>query len=736
MQQSAAARSAGIFGDIQYAQGHRHTACQHVASQSLEGDRMREDAHQKVKPSHLKRTAYLYIRQSSLRQVFENTESTKRQYALRQHAVALGWQPDQIVVIDSDLGQSGASAADRAGFQRLVTEVSLGRAGIVLGLEVSRLARNSMDWHRLLEICALSDTLILDEDGTYDPAHFNDRLLLGLKGTMSEAELHVLRARLQGGILNKARRGELFMRPPIGFAYDALGRLILDPDQQIQRTIRMLFDTFQRTGSAMATIREFRNAGILFPRRIHSGPAKGDVIWGKLEHSHVLRVLHNPRYAGAFVFGRSRTRKNIDGECRVEQLPREEWHTFLPESHPAYISWEDYERNLKQLRENAQAFGADRRNSPPREGPALLQGLIVCGKCGRRMTLRYHLRQAGLCPEYVCQRKGIENAEPLCQRIPGAEIDRVIGDILLEMVNPVTLDVALTVQQELQARLDEADRLRKQQVERARYEAELAQRRYMHVDPQNRLVADTLEADWNQKLRALDEAQQEYEQRREQDRQVFSEEQRAAILALAQDFPRLWRDPTTEDRDRKRMIRLLVEDVTMLRGEQITLHLRFRGGSQRTVTLPNPLRSWERWMTDAEVVTRIDELLNTNTFEEIAAILNNAGFRSGKGQRFTSRYIARIQKHYSLRSRFDRLRSRGMLTLNEMASVLSVNPKTVKVWTAHGLLNGHAYTDKPEQLFEPVGSDMPKKAQGTKLCLRSLFASVMPDCSKEVQCEA
>jgi DNA invertase Pin-like site-specific DNA recombinase len=697
---------------------------------------MRADEHQKVTPSHLKRTAYLYVRQSSLRQVFENTESTKRQYALRQHAIALGWQPDQIVVIDSDLGQSGASAADREGFQRLVTEVSLGRAGIVLGLEVSRLARNSMDWHRLLEICALSDTLILDEDGTYDPAHFNDRLLLGLKGTMSEAELHVLRARLQGGILNKARRGELFMRPPIGFAYDALGRLILDPDQQIQRTIRMLFDTFQRTGTAMATIREFRKAGVLFPRRIHSGPAKGDVIWGKLEHSHVLRVLHNPRYAGAFVFGRSRTRKNIDGECRVEQLPREEWHTFLPESHAAYISWEDYERNLKRLRENAQAFGSDRRNSPPREGPALLQGLIVCGKCGRRMTLRYHVRQAGLCPEYVCQRKGIENAEPVCQRIPGAEIDGVIGNILLEMVNPVTLDVALTVQQELQARLDEADRLRRQQVDRARYEAELAQRRYMHVDPQNRLVADTLEADWNQKLRALNEAQQEYEKRREQDRQVSNEEQRTAILALAQDFPRLWRDPATKDHDRKRMIRLLVEDVTMLRGDQITLHLRFRGGSQRSIILPNPLRSWERWMTDAEVVNRIDELLNTNTFEEIAEILNGAGFRSGKGQRFTSRYIARIQKHYSLRSRFDRLRARGMLTVTEMAAALHVNSKTVKIWAAYGILGAHAYTDKPEQLFEPVGPDMPKKAQGTKLSLRQPKISVVPECSKGVQCEA
>jgi DNA invertase Pin-like site-specific DNA recombinase len=685
---------------------------------------MREDAHQKVKPTHLKRTAYLYIRQSTIRQVFENVESTKRQYALRQHAVALGWRQEQIVVIDSDLGQSGASAVDRQGFQRLVTEVSLGRAGIVLGLEVSRLARNSMDWHRLLEICALADTLILDEDGVYDPAHCNDRLLLGLKGTMSEAELHVLRARLQGGILNKARRGELFMRPPIGFAHDPLGRLVLDPDQQIQQTVRTLFDTFRKTGSAMATVREFRKTGILFPRRIHSGPAKGDVIWGKPEHSHVLRVLHNPRYAGVFVYGRSRTRKSIDGECKVQHLPREEWHTFLPESHPAYVSWEEHERNLKRLRESAQAIGSDRRKSPPREGPALLQGLILCGKCGRRMTLRYHTRQTGLCPEYVCQRKGIENAEAICQRIPGVQIDHVVSDMLIELMNPVTLDVALTVQQELQKHLDDSDRLRKQQVDRARYEAELAQRRYMRVDPDNRLVADTLEADWNHKLRAFTEAQREYERRCEQDRQILNEEKRASILALAQDFPRLWRDPATEDRDRKRMIRLLIEDVTMIREEQITLHLRFRGGADKTVTLPNPLRSWESWMTDSEVVGKIDELLNTQTFGEIAESLNKSGFRSGKGLRFTSRYIARIQKQYSLRSRFDRLRTSGMLTVKEMARVLSVNPTTVRIWAAHGLLRAHAYTDKPECLYEPPTSDMPRKAQGTKLSSRG--HSVIP----------
>lgn len=694
---------------------------------------MKQDAHQKVKSTHLKRNAYLYVRQSTIRQVFENTESTQRQYALRQQAVALGWPQDRIVVIDSDLGQSGA-ATDREGFQRLVTEVGMDRAGIVLGLEVSRLARNSMDWHRLLEICALTDTLILDEDGIYDPAHFNDRLLLGLKGTMSEAELHVLRARLHGGILNKARRGELFVRPPIGFVYHVDGKLMLDPDQQIQQSLRMLFDTFQRTGSALATVRAFRQQGLRFPRRILNGPKKGDVLWGSLEHSHVLRILHNPRYAGVFIFGRTRARKTIQGGSIIEQLPREQWHTFLPGAHPGYITWEQHENNLKRLRENRQARGEDRRNSPPREGPALLQGLIVCGQCGRRMTLRYHLRRGRLGPEYICQRKGIENAEPICLRVPGQEVDQAVSDLLLELVNPLTLEVALAVQEELQSRLEEADRLRRQQVERARYEAELAQRRYLRVDPENRLVADSLEADWNAKLRALAETQQDYEHRREQDRRVFSEEQRQAILALATDFPRLWRDPNTPDRERKRMVRLLIEDVTMFRGsKQIELHLRLRGGADHTLTLPNPLRAGELRMTGSEVVAEIDKLLNEHTYGEIAAILNERGLRSGTGQPFTARYIARIQLRYGLKPRYDRLRDMGLLTVEEIAQALAVHPKTVKTWATYGMLRRHPYTDKPECLYEPPGKEAPRKAQGFKLSQRM---PLMPERFNEVQCEA
>src|SRR5229473_4102663 len=308
---------------------------------------MTHDPHSKVQTSHLKRNAYLYVRQSTLRQVFENTESTKRQYGLRQRAIALGWPEERIIVIDSDLGHSGASSADREGFQRLVAEVGVGHAGVVMGLEVSRLARNSTDWHRLLEICALADVLIVDEDGVYDPAHFNDRLLLGLKGTMSEAELHVMRARLRGGILNKARRGELEMRLPIGFVYDTEARVRLDPDARIQESIRQLFRTFRRTGSATATVKAFRVQGLLFPHRIYRGARKGDVQWGELDHSRVLWVLHHPRYAGAYCFGRTRYRKHPDGQTVSVRLPSAEWVSLIPNAHEAYVSWEEFEQNVQ-----------------------------------------------------------------------------------------------------------------------------------------------------------------------------------------------------------------------------------------------------------------------------------------------------------------------------------------------------------------------------------------------------
>jgi DNA invertase Pin-like site-specific DNA recombinase len=658
------------------------------------------DTHHKIKATHLTRQAYLYVRQSTLRQVLENTESTKRQYALQERAVALGWKLEQVVVIDSDLGQSGADS-DRAGFQRLVAAVGMGEVGVVLGLEVSRLARNSSDWHRLLEICALADTLILDEDGLYDPSHFNDRLLLGMKGTMSEAELHVLRARLIGGQLAKARRGELETPLPVGLVYDAAGKVVLDPDQAVQEAIRQFFETFRRTGSATATVRSFRDRGLLFPRRVQSGPRKGEIVWGELLHYRALNVLKNPRYAGAFAYGRSQTKKSLQGGGSRHQLPREQWHTLILDAHAAYITWSDYEENLARLRSNAAAYGIDRRNGPPREGPALLQGLAVCGRCGGRMTIRYHTRRGQSVPEYCCQSEGIKRAEPACQRILGGDIDRALGELLVESVSPLALEVALSVQDELATRADEADRMRRQQVDRASYEAELAQRRYLRVDPDNRLVAATLEAEWNGKLGALEAARDDYERQRAAD-ELLDEEKRQRILALATDFPRLWDDPATPARERKRMARLLIDDVTLIKDDDLVIHVRFRGGDTRTLRLARP-KPVDLRKLDPVVVTEVDRLLDDHTDSEIADALNAAGHQPPVGDKFTIWIVWKIRQAHRLESRFDRLRHQGMLTLAEVAEALDVHPQTVKERASRGQLVSVAYNDKGQRLYAAPG---------------------------------
>ena len=675
-------------------------------------------ASQKITAEHLRRDAYLYVRQSSLRQVIEHGESTQRQYALRERAVSLGWPLDGIIVIDSDLGQSGASSADREGFQHLVGEVGMGKAGLVMGLEVSRLARNSSDWHRLLEICALTDTLILDEDGLYNPSDFNDRLLLGLKGTMSEAELHFLRARLRGGALNKARRGELKMLLPVGFVYDERDRVVLDPDRGVQQSIRCFFETFRTTGSARATVKAFRTRGLLFPRRISRGFLKGNLHFTELTHTCALTALHNPRYAGAFFYGRTHQQKLPDGRIRYQKLPREEWIALLPDAHEGYISWDEFERNQRRLRENAQGYGYDRRKSPPREGPALLQGLVICGRCGKRMTVRYHMRGGKQVPDYYCGRDGVKYARPFCQVIPGKGVDTAIGCLLVESMTPMRLEVVLSVQAELVARADQADRLRQQQVERVRYEAELARRRFLRVDPENRLVASKLEADWNEALRAVQQAQSVYDEQRAEDRLHVSEDLRKEILSLTTDFPRLWHSQQTSDRERKRMVRLLIDDVTLVKNDEITLHARFRGGATRTITLPRPPRAWELRQTDREVVEEIDSLLDHYITSEIAQILNERGLRTGGGVPFTGRIVTYICKAYELKNRYERLRAKGMYTAKEMSQRLHVHYQTVKKWHKYGLIVGHAYSGKNECLYEDPGADRPQKMQGIKLADR------------------
>jgi DNA invertase Pin-like site-specific DNA recombinase len=665
----------------------------------------------KVTAEHLRRNAYLYVRQSTLRQVLTNTESTHRQYDLRGRAIALGWTAEQVVVIDTDQGQSGATAADRDGFQRLVAEVSMGRAGIVLGLEVSRLARNNADWHRLLEICALSGTLILDEDGLYDPCTFNDRLLLGLKGTMSEAELHLLKGRLRGGVLSKARRGELIQPLPVGLAYTPAGKVVLDPDTGVQQAVAHLFATFTATGSALATVKAFRQQGLRFPRRINAGDRKGELAWGPLEHSGTLRALHNPRYAGAFFYGRHTHRPAPGGKTSIVTLPRDQWAVLITDAHPGYITWAQFEANQNRLAELAVAHGPDRRHGPPREGPALLQGLAVCGVCGRRMTVRYHTRRGTHLPDYICQNDGIATATTKCQAIPGAGIDTAIGAFLVDTLTPLALETALAVADELAARADHADRLRATTVHRAQYHAEQARRRYLAVDPTNRLVADALEADWNNTLRELAEATDDYE-RANATTATLTDTQRQRITALAADFPTLFNNPATPPRERKRMVRLLIEDVTIRRDKTITVHIRLKGGQHHTLTLPLPLAAWQLRQTPPHVVATIDELLDQHTDSQIATILNSRNIVSGTGQPLHGRLIGQIRHHYHLPSHPRRLRDAGLLTLTEIGHRLDVSPNTVKTWRNRGLLTGRLANDKGEYLYQMPDPHLPRPRPG------------------------
>jgi DNA invertase Pin-like site-specific DNA recombinase len=659
----------------------------------------------KVTADHLKRIAYLYVRQSTLRQVFENTESTHRQYELKQRAIVLGWPEDRIIVIDCDQAQSGASAVARDGFQDLVVQVGLGRAGLVMGLEVSRLARNCADWHRLMQICALTATLILDQDGLYDPSNFNDRLVLGLKATMSEAELHILRSRLREGIVSKAKRGELKMPLPIGLVYDPADQTVLDPDRQVQESIRHFFETFRRCGSAWTTVATFRKEGLQFPR--HSKAGSAEVIWAPLRHCLALRTLLNPRYAGAFCYGRWRRRKDAQSKWQLKHLPQEQWQVLIKGSHAGYITWEEFAENQQRLQQNRQA-PTQEHSRPPREGPALLQGLVVCGQCGRRMTVRYHQRGGQLSPNYVCQKLVVEDALPsACQDISGGVLDEALGKLIMECVSPLALEVSLQVQQELQSRLAQADRMRLQHVERARYEADQARVRFMRVDPNNRLVADTLEGLWNDKLRLLEEAKKDCEKKRQADHQTVTEEQQQQILALAQDFPKLWKEPKTSHRDRKRMTRLLVEDVTLKRDQTvITAQVRFKGGATKVLTLPVPPTVGELRRTKSAIIAEIDRLLDTMTHSQIAAELNQRGWCCSVNHKpFTPRAVLILSYNHKLTSRVDRLRAKGLLNARETAELIQTKPNLVNYWREQGLLRGERLNERQEYLYERPDPD-------------------------------
>jgi hypothetical protein len=527
-------------------------------------------------------------------------------------------------------------------------------------------------------------------------------LLLGLKGTMSEAELHVLRSRLRGGILNKAGRGELRCPLPIGLVHDGAGRVGLDPDKQVQESVRLLFDTFARTGAVGATVKHFRQQGLLFPSRIAAGARKGELSWAPLSLSRAARALHNPWYAGAYVYGRSRWRRGPDGRARHEPRPKEDWHVFIKNAHPGYISWEEHERIEQQLEQSAKTLGWQRQSSPAREGPALLQGRVVCGLCGSRMHVHYNVRRGGkLVPNYVCFGRGREFADPACQSIVGTEIDAAVGTLLVEAVTPMALELALAVQQEITARLDEEDRLRHRQVERAQYEADQARHRYMQVDAANRLVAESLEAEWNDKLRALAAAQQEYERQHKAGRLTVDPHERQRVLSLATDFPAVWGDPNTPARERKRMLGLLIEDVTLIKQRQVTAAVRFRGGATTTLTLPRPLTAQQLRATHDDVRRQIDALLGEYTDAQVARVLNERAVHTGAGDAFDGDSVKWVRFTHRLKSLKQRLLESGWRTRRQMSSRLGVARSTLGRWRHAGRIKARLCNDNGEWLYWP-----------------------------------
>ncbi|MHB1128417.1 MAG: recombinase family protein [Bacillota bacterium] len=641
---------------------------------------------EKIQPQHLSRLAVVYIRQSTLAQVRFHSESTERQYALRDKALRLGWSAEQIQVIDEDLGLSGAQKSNRHGFQRLVSQVSLGQVGAIFGLEVSRLARSSADWLRLLELCSLFETVIVDEDGIYDLGDFNDRLVLGLKGTMSEAELHFLRGRLLGGKKNKAQKGELRFPLPVGFCYDDLGHTVIDPDQEVQAAVGNVFSAFKATGSAYGVVQSFAQNGFRFPKRAYGGAWAGKLIWGTLTHGRVLSILSNPSYAGAYVFGRFKSRKKISSDgvlgYQTVRLPQDQWEVLISDHHSGYISWAQYEENLKQLqlnRTNAELSG------PAREGAALFQGLILCGRCGLRMTVRY-TGNGGISPRYECRRQIKDGKMVTCSSIKCETVDQAMVGKIMEALQPAQLELALKALDEVQKQADEIEMNWRLKIERAQYEAERAERQFNLVDPENRLVARTLETRWNDKLAALKCITDDLDLYRKTRSSLPSPAAQQEILALAGNIPSLWQAKSTANKDKKRLIRLLVEDITVTSFPQqpeATIGIRWRSGCCETIGITKDLPVSLKRKHTQDTVKLVKNLSKDMTDSQIVQYLNDNGFRTSEGLLFTVSGVRWIRFRYHIPGP-----SGQSLSVADVAEYFGVSPGIVYYWLERGILKG------------------------------------------------
>lgn len=609
----------------------------------------------KIHSTHCERTAFVYVRQPTWLQVSENRESTERQYNLRERAIGLGWPESRVEVIDEDQGRSGSTAIFRTGFQRLAAEVGLGNVGIVLMLEASRLARNNSDWYRLIEICGISGTLIADESAVYNPREPNDRLLLGVKGTLSEAELFTLRTRLYEGRWNKARKGLLRFPLPVGYVVATDGAWLVDPDTQVRERLSYVFNSFRRLGVVRAVVRDLRQQGLELPTRVTAREAYGSLSWKQPTLSTVFRILHNPAYAGAYVYGRSeylsdrRSPKTGKASAHVRNVAQ--WPVRITEHHPAYIGWEEFVKNQEQLRQN---WGRDDNRGVPREGRALLQGIIYCGVCGRKMSVQNRSVKESRSPSYVCMQGYQNGEEKTCQCMTSRPIDAAVAEAFLVAISPVNLKVATQVMDQIDQELVSHRRQRELQLEQARYQARLAQRQYDSVDPSNRLVAAELERRWNEKLERVTELERAFAQAERDAEWKLTPEERAAITELSRDLPAIWSAETTTNQERKRLLRMAIESVQVegvSQAGQIEVQIRWRTG---TITMLNVKRTTPgecSLKTPEEAVSRIHKMVPRRTYAEIAAALNRAGLRSAFGRRFTSQHVGYICRRDGLGSR-------------------------------------------------------------------------------------
>ncbi len=650
------------------------------------------NAQEKIASSHLERLAVVYLRQSSPRQVRENVRSTERQYALGERAGELGWEPARILTVDGDLGVSGRDTRRRDSYKDLVARVCQGEVGAIFGLEIARLARNNAELLRLLEFCALTDTLVVDTDGIYDLQDFNDRMILGLKAQWSEAELHIMASRLQGAKRAAAERGELRLPLPVGYLYDADGQVIIDPDQEVQAAIADLFAAFEQTGSAYGVVGAFTDRR--FPKRAYGGAWAGKLGWDRLNYSRACDVLTNPCYAGAYVFGRHRSRRAMrpDGAIvsKTVELPRSEWAVLIQGHHPGYITWDAFLANERRLASNHTRKG----QRPAREGSALCQGIVRCGGCGHTMGTQYQ-RGSG---EYRCSRSRAEHLmTPGCRQVKAQVVDKLVAERLLAALAPHEIALALAAAEEVGQRLKRSNRALELRVERARYDAVRAERAFHVCEPENRLVARTLETRWEETLRELKDAEAELAEHTT----PAPEPSRDQIEALARNLPALWAANSTTDKDRKRLLRTLISDITITfepDSDELSVGIRWRSGATEQHTITRPQRDTIPPATLELIASLAEHHSNT----EIAAKLQAAGVRTPRGRPFDRGNVSSVRCRYKIPS--GPARRDAELTPGEIAQRLGVSRTTVYYWIRHGQLQ--ARHGAAGRLSIPFGPDV------------------------------